>query len=79
MTRMTIEGPIVTQLGLAAGPVELFDGAGRLIGQFVPAPVRKWPQDQCPHSDEEIAERSRRAVQGGKKLKQMLSGLGYSQ
>jgi hypothetical protein len=78
MTRITIDGPIVNQLGQVAGPVELFDATGRFIGNFTPASAQTLA-DCCPYSEEEIAEHQRRAVQGGKKLKQMLSDLGYPQ
>ena len=78
MTRITIDGPIVNQLGQAPGPVELFDSTGRFIGNFTPASAQTLA-DCCPFTKEEIAEHKRRSVHGGKKLEQMLSDLGYPQ
>lgn len=82
MTHITIDDALVSQLGCVSGPVTLCDAAGRVVGQFVPAPpvdLYKLAEDQCPYSKEELAQMRSRAGQGGKKLAQLLKDLGIEQ
>jgi hypothetical protein len=78
MTRITIDGPVVQQLGQAVEPVEIFDARGRLLGNFTPhIPKALRPEDRCPYTEEELNLRRQGLGKGGKKAAQILKDLGY--
>ena len=76
MVRIELDTAACSQLGGATGMVELCDGAGRVIGHFVPERVKHGlpPADLViPLSVAEIERR--RQARHGRTLDEILSGL----
>ena len=70
MTRLIVDPEAVPEFRQAKSTVEVVDGAGRLLGHFVPAlPAGKEPAI----SDEELHRREQRG--GGRPLAQVLADL----
>jgi hypothetical protein len=55
MTRITVDDTLSLQLGQVGQTVEICNSAGLPLGHFVPR-IRPRPEDNCPYSDEELAE-----------------------
>ena len=55
MTRITVDDTLSLQLGQVGQTVEICNSAGLPLGHFVPT-FRPRPEDNCPYSDEELAE-----------------------
>ncbi|MBI1902733.1 MAG: hypothetical protein HYS13_16660 [Planctomycetia bacterium] len=77
MTRLTIDDSLCAKLYGFAGPVELCDASGRIVGQFVPSPQStaiSRPEDGCPHTEEEL--QAARREKGGRPLAEIWKSLG---
>jgi hypothetical protein len=70
--RITIDQSLKTQLQGLAGPVELLDESGRMLGHFVPRMAGS--DDECPYSAEELE--AMRAESGGRPLPEIWRTLG---
>ena len=74
MTRITIDADTVAKLKDVRNMVELRDEAGRIVGHFLPGPLRDANgQIIVPFSEEELERRSQE--RGGRPLKDILSDL----
>lgn len=71
MSRITIDATLSAQLRSATGPVELCDGTGEVLGQYVPRAGGAAPRPQI--SDEELARRKQH--RGGRSLVEILADL----
>ena len=77
MVRIQLDAQACRQLRTASGMVELCDGAGEVIGHFVPKgvnPGRPPAELVIPLSIEEIERRRR--VRQGRTLDEIIRGLG---
>lgn len=73
MIQIIVNDELLAKLRGHETNVELCDGAGRIVGQFVPTPDKSVYDDlQCPFSDEELDRRSR---QSGRPLADILRDL----
>lgn len=60
MIRIVVDDALVAKLTGHDSKVELCDGAGRIVGQFIPMSGASDPKGlECPFSDEELDRRSR--------------------
>ena len=63
MTRIIIDAPFLSQLQQATQPVELCDPSGRVLGQFVPAPLSSAWEFLTPDISEEELDRRTRSTE----------------
>lgn len=77
MNHITIDADLAAKLADGAGPVQIYDEEGRLLGVFQSEGYRRLVEEAlaaCPVSDEEL-KRRRESRELGRSLKEILADL----